>query len=136
MQPTRIVSLIPSGTEMISALGFEQQIVGRSHECDYPASVSGLPACTRPRFDTSGSSAEVSARVSDVLRSALSVYDICTDVLEQLQPDLILTQSQCAVCAVTLDELEKCAWQVLGTPAQIVALEPNVLEDVFRDIQQ
>src|SRR4029077_15257899 len=102
----RIVSLIASATEIVCALGMEDQLVGRSHECDYPKSVQRLPVCTEPKFDVHGSSAEIDRRVKTVLADATSVYRVHADVLRDLRPDVILTQTQCEVCAVSRRDVE------------------------------
>ena len=88
----RIVSLIPSGTEIVAALGLADRLVGRSHECDHPAGVVGLPVCTRPAFETGGSSRAIDRRVRAMLETALSIYDLDTDTLERLAPSHIVTQ--------------------------------------------
>lgn len=94
----RIISLIPSSTEIVCALGFENYLVGRSHECDYPPSVKKLPVCTEPKLDTEGTSLEIDRSVKKILEKALSVYKVHTDKLEELKHTLIVTQSQCEVC--------------------------------------
>src|SRR5579883_682489 len=99
----RIVSLIASGSEIVHALGLTPQQVGRSHECDYPDEILGLPICTRPSFPISGSSAEIDRLVKEKLASAVSIYEVFEHVLDQLQPTHILTQTQCKVCAVSLE---------------------------------
>src|SRR5437588_9206996 len=98
----RVISLIASATETVCALGCEDQLVGRSHECDFPPSVTRLPVCTEPKFDTSGSSLDIDRRVKQTLRDSLSVYRVHADALERLRPDLIVTQAHCDVCAVSL----------------------------------
>lgn len=130
----RIVSLIPSATEIVCALGYEQQLVGRSHECDYPRAVQQLPVCTAPAFEPVGTSAEIDRRVKERLRSALSVYNVDTDLLERLQPDIIITQAQCEVCAVSLAEVERAVCGLVSSQPHIVSLEPNRLADVWADI--
>jgi iron complex transport system substrate-binding protein len=130
----RIVSLIASSTEIVSALGFEEQLVGRSHECDYPPSVRRLPVCTEPKFDPEGSSLEIDERVKAILRDALSVYRVRADLLEELRPDVIVTQSQCEVCAVSLKDVEAVVCELVSSRPSIVSLEPNALEDVWSDI--
>ena len=132
----RIVSLIPSATEIVALLGMGDRLVGRSHECDYPESVKALPICTEPKFNPEGSSAEIHGRVTDLLQSALSVYRIKTEVLEPLQPTHILTQAQCEVCAVSLGDVEKAVAQLTGVQPQIISLQPNVLADVWADIER
>ncbi len=131
---TRIVSLIPSATEIICALGFEGDLVGRSHECDFPAAVTTLPPLTEPKFDLNGSSSQIDERVKTVLKDALSVYRVDEAKLNELKPDIIVTQAQCEVCAVSLNEVERVARECLDSPAQIVSLEPMQLSDLFSDI--
>jgi iron complex transport system substrate-binding protein len=131
---SRIVSLIPSATEIVCALGFESELVGRSHECDYPPSVRDLPALTEPKFDVSGSSKQIDERVKNVLRDALSVYRVDEKKLNELKPDIIVTQAQCEVCAVSLNEVERVTRECLDTPARIVSLEPMQIADVFADV--
>jgi iron complex transport system substrate-binding protein len=132
----RIVSLIASATEMVHALGLGKFQVGRSHECDFPAEVAALPVCTTPRFDTSGDSREIDQRVKSTLADAVSVYQVFEDVLEKLQPTHIVTQTQCKVCAVSLDDVERALSSRFTTRPQVVALEPNSLADVRTDIER
>ncbi|NDJ54238.1 MAG: cobalamin-binding protein, partial [Chloroflexi bacterium] len=87
----RIVSLIPSATEIVSALGFREQLVGRSHECDFPPGVETLPICTSPKLSFEGSSAEIDRAVKQALSEAIAVYDIKQDVLEDLAPTMVIT---------------------------------------------
>ena len=132
----RIVSLIASATEIVCALGMKDQLVGRSHECDYPESVKRLPVCTEPKFDVHGSSAEIDRRVKSVLEDATSVYRVHTEVLRQLAPDVIITQTQCAVCAVSERDVELALAAWLEKKPRVVSLEPNDLGDVWKDIQR
>ena len=108
----RIVSLIPSSTEIVCALGFGQDLVGRSHECDFPEWVRRLPACTSPKFPIDGTSYEIDQRVKAILAEGLSVYRVDSEALRALAPDVIVTQSQCEVCAVSLQDVELavCEW--------------------------
>ena len=94
MKKPRIASLLPSCTEIVCALGFEDCLAGRSHECDFPESVRQLPACTASKISATASSAEIDRQVKSLLHSALSLYDIDTAKLRELQPDIILTQAQ------------------------------------------
>lgn len=130
----RIVSLLPSSTEIVCKLGFEDQLVGRSHECDFPPSVTNLPILTAPKFNPVGTSAEVDGRVRQILQEATSVYRLDEQVLRELNPDVIITQTQCEVCAVSFSEVERVMCDWLGSSAQIIALEPNRLSDVLNDI--
>ncbi len=133
---SRIVSLIASATEIVCALGLEDQLVGRSHECDYPPSVQRLPVCTEPRFDVHGSSRQIDERVKGTLQEATSVYRVHADMLRALRPDVILTQTQCEVCAVSAKDVENalCSW--LDSRPRVVTLEPNAWADVWADIQR
>ena len=132
----RIVSLIASATEIACALGMEESLVGRSHECDYPAGVHRLPVCTEPKFDVAGSSRQIDERVKAILQEATSVYRVHADLLKALKPDVILTQTQCEVCAVSAKDVENalCAW--LDRRPRVVSLQPNALADVWDDIQR
>jgi iron complex transport system substrate-binding protein len=131
----RIVSLIASATEIVCALGMEDQLVGRSHECDFPASVQRLPICTEPKFNVSGSSAEIDRRVKAVLRDALSVYRVDVDRLKELRPDVIITQSHCEVCAVSLRDVERAVGDWIDSRPRVVSLAPDSLADVWDGIQ-
>ncbi len=135
-QNLRIVSLIPSATEILAALGLTDAIVGRSHECDFPPEIQDRPVCTQARLNSNAPSAEIHNDVNDLLQSALSIYQIKTDVLEQLQPTQILTQDQCDVCAVSLREVEKAVATLTHSQPKIISLQPNVLADVWADIER
>ncbi|MEE2840758.1 MAG: cobalamin-binding protein, partial [Acidobacteriota bacterium] len=130
MQP-RIVSLIPSATEIVHALDFGDCQLGRSHECDYPESVLSLPVCTAPKFSPSGNSREIDQDVRDTSHDALSVYDVFHPVLEQLQPSHIITQSQCEVCAVNLKDVELAVGKLASSDPQLVSLEAHSWPDVL-----
>ena len=141
MAAERVVSLIASATEIVCALGCGERLVGCSHECDYPrARVAGLPVCTAPKFDTEGASYEIDQRVKAILQEALSVYRVDAALLRSLRPDVIVTQTQCEVCAVSPRDVAEClsTWtQEVGGPApRLVALEPNLLEDVWADVRR
>jgi iron complex transport system substrate-binding protein len=136
LPPLKIVSLIPSATEIAALLGLTNCLVGRSHECDYPLEVKTRPVCTAPKFNPEGTSAEIHDRVTNLLQSALSVYAVKTDVLEQLQPTHILTQAQCEVCAVSLGDVEQAVATLTNSQPQIISLQPNTLAEVWADIQR
>ena len=97
----RIVSLIASATEIVHALGEFDHLVGRSHECDFPAPVLALPVCTEPRIAVDGDSAEIDRQVREAMQHDASVYRVFDDVLARLRPTHIVTQIHCQVCAVT-----------------------------------
>jgi iron complex transport system substrate-binding protein len=130
----RVVSLLPSATEIVCVLGCGSQLVGRSHECDFPAEVTSLPACTQPNFDASASSSEIERQVKALSQKNPSLYRLDTALLKELRPDLIITQGQCEVCAVSLAEVE-LAVSRWSAPPQIVSLAPLRLADVWNDIR-
>jgi iron complex transport system substrate-binding protein len=132
----RIVSLIASATEIVCALGRGGALVGRSHECDFPPGVARLPALTAPKFKVEGSSAEIDARVRAIVRDGLSVYRVDAEALRALNPDVILTQDHCEVCAVSLADVEAatCTWT--GGPVEVVSLRPDSLADACADIRK
>jgi iron complex transport system substrate-binding protein len=137
----RVVSLIASASEIVCALGLEENLVGRSHECDYPESILRLPVCTAPKFDVHGSSADIDRRVRETLRTAkdagsASVYAVHADVLNELRPDVIITQSQCEVCAVSRRDVEQALAESLDFLPRVVALESNSLANVWTDIER
>jgi iron complex transport system substrate-binding protein len=132
----RIVSLLPSATEIVCALGFQSALVGRSHECDFPPGVASLPSLTSPKFNPEGSSAQVNERVLKILSEALAVYRVDASMLRELRPDIIVTQSQCDVCAVSMREVEDAVAEWVGTRPVIVSLAPYALADIFTDIER
>ncbi len=134
MAEPRVISLIASATEIVCALGLAGRLVGRSHECDFPDEVRRLPVVTEPKFLTQGTSAEIDRRVKDLLERALSVYRVDALRLRALRPDVIVTQSQCEVCAVTLSEVEQAVSDWLEARPRIVSLEPTGLADLWTDI--
>jgi iron complex transport system substrate-binding protein len=132
----RIVSLIPSATEIVAALGLVDFLVGRSHECDYPTRVKDLPICTAPNLDPQGTSREIHERVTDLLQAALSIYRIDLEELKRLRPTHILTQAQCEVCAVSLAEVEAALTQFSHESPQVISLQPSTLNEVWLDMEQ
>ena len=132
----RIVSLLPSATEIVCALGFESQLIGRSHECDFPAAVARLPALTEPKFNPDRPSSEIDREVRRIVGEALSVYRIDAQKLRELAPDVIVTQSQCEVCAVSERDVEDAVGSWLGARPQIVSLAPYGLADIFADVER
>jgi iron complex transport system substrate-binding protein len=130
----RILSLLPSATEIVCALGYGDQLVGRSHECDHPSSVTDLPVCSRPRIRVDASSSEIDASVKSIVSRGLSVYEIDEATLRALAPDFIVTQIQCEVCAVSERDVVRAVNDWLDGQCEIVSLNPNRLEDVWTDI--
>jgi iron complex transport system substrate-binding protein len=132
----RIVSLLPSATEIVCALGAESELVGRSHECDFPRAVTHLPVCTEPKVRVDGNSEQIHASVTEILRNDISVYRVHSDLLRELRPDVIVTQVQCDVCAVSLRDVEASIadWMGIAAP-RIVALNPATIEGICGDIK-
>lgn len=135
MNKQKIVSLLPSATEIVYALGLGQNLVGRSHECDFPEEVKQLPVCSEANFPDGLSSAAIDKKVKEILADALSVYTVKREVIKQLAPDVVITQDQCDVCAVSLTEVEQALEDYLDKKAKIVSLQPNSLNDILNDIE-
>jgi len=131
----RIVSLLPSATEMICALGLEDQLVGVTHECDFPAFVRGLPKVTNTLIPTDAPSAEIDRLVRQRLETTRALYTLNLPMLEELRPDLIVTQALCDVCAVAEEEVQAAACSLPGSP-RVINLEPQTLSQVFGAIRQ
>ncbi len=131
----KIVSLLPAATEIVCALGLEENLVGRSHECDFPESIKQLPVCTEANILDGLGSAAIDLKVKEILADALSVYTVKREVIKQLQADVVITQAQCDVCAVSLKEVEEALENYLDKEAHIISLAPNKLEDIFSDIE-
>ena len=132
----RIISLIASSTEIVCALGGEKDLVGISHECDFPPTIKGLPVCTAPKFALDGTSYDIDQRVQAIVQEGLSVYRVEGEKLRQLQPDLIITQTQCEVCAVTQRDVEAAVCKWLGARPEVVSLQPEGLAEVWADMQR
>ncbi|MBC8284788.1 MAG: cobalamin-binding protein [Nitrospinae bacterium] len=131
----KLVTLLPSATEIIARLGLEKNLVGVSHECDFPKKVESLPKLTSSSINTKSSSANIHQSVMEVMKSAVSVYDLDIELLKSLQPDFIITQDLCDVCAVSFAQVEQACKEVLDTDARIISLKPNMLGDIWDDIQ-
>ncbi len=130
----KIASLLPSASEIVCALGLRENLIGRSHECDYPQDIKELPILTRANID-GGTSNAIDQQISQLLQDNLSVYSINLERLQQLQPDVIITQSQCDLCAVSFDEVNNTLQGTeLASSTQIINLYPKVYEDIFADI--
>lgn len=140
----RLVSLLASATEMIAELGCLDSLVGRSHECDYPPEVQALPVVSRVTIDATASSAQIDAQIKELAQTrlhpddaalrALSVYAIDVQQLQTLRPDVIFTQTQCEVCAVSERDVMRAVQQLTGLHPRIVSLTPYRLRDVWEDV--
>ena len=142
----RIISLLASATEMIVELGCLDQMVGRSHECDYPPEVLNLPVVSTTQINVNTSSEQIDAQIKQLAHNkeeaqgnalkALSIYALDVALLQQLQPDVIFTQTQCEVCAVSERDVMRAVQQLTGLQPRIIALSPYRLSDVWEDVQR
>ncbi|MBJ7409706.1 MAG: cobalamin-binding protein [Phenylobacterium sp.] len=136
MSGPRIVSLLPSATEIVAAVGMAEQLVGRSHQCDFPPQVRHLPALSETKVCLNGTSRDIDRRVNEIIAQGVSVYRVDAERLRALKPDVILTQTQCAICAVTPGDLEDALCEWTGMAPALVSLEPNDLSDVWGDMRK
>jgi iron complex transport system substrate-binding protein len=132
----RVASLLPSATEMVCALGLERDLVGVSHECDWPPQVVGRTVLTSAKVRPSWSSRTIDRDVRTVLRDALAVYDIDVDALGRAAPDVIVTQDLCDVCAVSFEDVCKAVERIARPQTRIVNLHPKRLADVWDDVRR
>jgi iron complex transport system substrate-binding protein len=130
----RIVSLLPSATEIVAALGLGDQLVGVTHECDYPAFVLNLPKVTRTLIPLDAASSHIDSLVRDRLKTKSALYSLDMPTLERLQPELIVTQALCDVCAVAEDEVREAACTLPGKP-RVINLEPTSWAGVLESIR-
>lgn len=138
--PRTIVSLLPSSTEILFAIGIGDRVVGVSHECDWPAQVRDLPKLTEKNIDTDCSSGEIDRAIGDLLARGEPVYRVRADLLARLKPDLIVTQDHCDICAVTTVDvqgaLEDVKATVPGYAPALLSLTPHSLADVLDDVRR
>lgn len=132
----RVVSLLASGTELVCALGREADLAGISHECDWPPSAMRLPRVTTPSIDVSGASADIDRRVRAAAKDALSIYRVDDAALAALRPDVLVTQTQCEVCAVSLKDVEAALAKRLGLSPRVVSLTPDSLPALRADMRR
>ena len=130
----RIVSLVPHATELLFALGLGDQVVGVTHECDYPEAAGSLPHITRDRLPGGLSAAEIDAAVREHTERGEAIYELDAERLEDLEPDLIVTQALCPVCAVSVDDVRAVAGTLPSRP-HVVALDPHTLGESFGDVR-
>ncbi len=130
----RIVSLVPHATELLFALGLGDSVVGVTHECDFPARATELPQVTRDRLPGGLSAAEIDAAVRERTERGEAIYELDRTLLEELEPDLIVTQALCAVCAVSYDDVRRVA-QDLPTRPRVIALDPRTLGETMDDVR-
>lgn len=139
-EPRRIASLLPSATEIVAALGFEADLVGRSHECDFPASVERLPVLTQPRVLIEGSSAEIDRQVrgrapSNPAADALGIYEVLAGEMAPVRPTHVVTQTQCEVCAVSPRDVQRALAEMTGAQPRLISLGAANLDGIWGDFQ-
>ncbi len=132
----RIVSLLPSATEIVCAVGLRDALVGRSHECDFPPGVERLPALCEPKVHIHGASGAIDREVRKLVADGLSVYRVDAERLRALAPDVIVTQTQCEVCAVSEADVVAATCDWAGSGVRIISLAPARLDDVLADIER
>ena len=130
----RIVSLVPHATELLFALGLGDQVVAVTHECDYPEAAGSLPQITRDRLPGGLSAAEIDAAVRERTERGEAIYELDAERLQELEPDLIVTQELCPVCAVSVDDVRAVAGTMPSRP-RVVALDPHTLGESFGDVR-
>ena len=131
---TRVVSFLPAGTEIAYAVGAGDMLVGRSHECDYPAGVKRLPIVSKPALDLNGlSQDEIDKAVANRLHSGESLYQVDEELLRELAPDIVLTQDLCQVCAPSGNELSRALKELPSQP-EVLWLTPQTIADIERNI--
>jgi iron complex transport system substrate-binding protein len=130
----RIVSLVPHATELLFALGLGDQVVAVTHECDYPEAAGSLPHITRDRLPGGLSAAEIDAAVREHTERGEAIYELDAERLQELEPDLIVTQALCPVCAVSVDDVRAVAGTIPSRP-HVVALDPRTLGESFGDVR-
>jgi iron complex transport system substrate-binding protein len=131
----RICSLLPSATEILYALGLGASVVGVTHECDFPPEAATKPALIRPRVDPHAAAGEIDRQVSELVRRAESIYAVDAELLRSLEPDLIVTQDLCHVCAASPDDLATALTRLPKNP-RVLTLRPDSLRDVWNDIRK
>ncbi len=128
----RIVSLVPSATEMLFALGLGPELVAVTHECDYPAAARDLPRVTRDVLPSGLNAAQIDAAVKERTLAGDSIYELDAEALEELEPDLIVTQALCSVCAVSFDDVRAIADEIPSRP-RVISLDPHTIGEVLGD---
>lgn len=135
MKPKRVISLLPAATEIVCAFGASELLVGRSHECDFPPDVKKLPACTASKLNETGG-AEINRQVDELAKKGESLYRLDEKLMQELRPDLIITQGQCEVCAVSLREVEAMVGRWAPHHPEILSLAPTRMAELWNDMRR
>ena len=131
----KIITLIPSATEIISFLGLKNQLVGVSHECDFPKEVKEIKKFTKTNIKTNISSFDINLQIEKILKNSLSVYEVDEKSIKNIKPDVIITQDHCNVCAVSLEQVKKITNNYIDKEIDIISLHPKNLQNIFEDIE-
>jgi len=132
----KIGTLLPSATEIVCALGLEKNLVGISHECDFPRSVSNLPYLTSSSIGKHKNSEDIHQSVEALLKKSLSIYDLDFELLKSLKPNYLITQDLCDVCAVSFSQVKDACRKVMGADTKIISLRPQRLSDIWEDVRR
>src|SRR4051794_28087000 len=133
--PVRIASLVPSATEILFALGLGDSVVGVTHECDYPPEAESRPRLTRSVIPEGLSTEEIDRAVRERTQRSEAIYELDVDTLRALEPDLIVTQALCEVCAVSFDDVRAIAQELPSQP-RVISLDPTTLGEVMNDVRR
>ncbi|MCH8156877.1 MAG: ABC transporter substrate-binding protein [Nitrospinae bacterium] len=131
----KIGTLLPSATEIVCVLGLEKTLVGISHECDFPTSITHLPRLTSSSIGKHRNSEDIHRSVETLLKNSISVYDLDLELLRSLKPDYLITQDLCDVCAVSFSQVKDACAEVLGRDTKIISLRPQRLKGVWEDVR-
>lgn len=142
VDPIKVVTLLPSATELVCALGLQESLVGRSHECDFPAAIRSLPVCTQASVNLGGTSSDIDKTIKEIglrhqttpTEPVASLYEVSTQTLSRLNPSHIITQAQCDVCAVSLVKLETAISKIPAFSPEIISLGATTLTGVWNEI--
>ncbi len=132
----RIASLLPSATEIVCAVGAQDELVGISHECDYPPGIEGLSVLTRPRTALPRRSGDIDREVHEILRDALAIYEIELERLRTARPQVVVTQDLCDVCAVSIDDVRQALVELAREDVALVSCKPTRLAHVWEDVRR
>ncbi len=132
----RIVSLLPSATDIVASLGLQENLVGRTHECDWPAGIKDVPVMTSDALATHEmSSRQIHDAIGGAVHSGSSIYHLDGDALEAAKPDLVITQELCEVCAVSYSEVKEAAARLMDADTKIISLEPRSIDDILGHVE-
>jgi iron complex transport system substrate-binding protein len=136
MTDKKIISLLPAATEILCALGLRENLLAISHECDFPENLNSLPVCTSSKIKSNAGSEDIDSGVKELVANGLSVYNLDVQLIRELKPDVIITQSQCNVCAVSLEDVQLELTELIKEDVKVISLEPQTLDDILNSIRR